>query len=275
MPDITIKIYGESGAAHAHAILLHFGFTAKDETTFFSNFGYDLRQNLAETYNTKDRKDSHKKLGKGWFQTIIPIPNELLAHIKSVKSQNIQKKGKVKFEEIALKLKTEPTPTFAPKQIPNYASPQERNFYNAINILETELVNFGMRGIKTADVRVDYLKTIKLMSEEFVESVQSGKLTAEKGAIEANKMRNIIFEISRKKDYELFRAYAVSQKSTAPTFDWFLEKYSQQRFKVSFTSLIFQKQRNDVFFDVVVAAGKDSQRVSNIASFLGKAGKVC
>jgi hypothetical protein len=275
MPNITIKIYGESGAAHAHAILRYFGFTTKDETTFLSNYGYDLRQGLTETYHTNDKKDSHKKIGKGWFQIVIPISDELFNRIRAVKAQNVRKKGKAKFEEITLKLITEPVPAFTPAQIPSYATPQERNFYNAINILETELVNFGIRGIKTADVRADYMKTIKLMSDEFIEKVQSGKISPEKGAVEANQLRNVIYEISRKKDYELFRAYAVSIKETPKTFDWFLEKYSQKRFKVSFDSLFSQQQRNDVFFDVVVAAGKDSQSVSNTAKFLGKAGKVC
>jgi hypothetical protein len=273
--QIKVKMYGESGAAHAHAILRHFGFTIKDEQLFVSLNGYDLRQTFVDTYSKNDKKESHKSVSKGWFEVIIPISDDLFAKIKAVKKQNAQKNGNAILEEIGIKLKNDPTPIFRSAQIPSYATPQETNFYNAISVLETELVNFGYRGVQTADVRADYLKTIKFASEEFVELVQSGKISAEEGAKRANLLRNVIFEMSRRKDSELFRAYAQSLKSEAKPFDWFLERYSKKLYKTNFASLATQEQRNAVFLEIAIASGRDNGKVSKLAPLLGRAGKVC
>lgn len=118
------------------------------------------------------------------------------------------------------------------------------------------------------------MKTIKLASDEFVELVNSGKITPKEGALRANKLRNVLFEISRRKDFDLGRSIAEYYKPEARPFEWFLERYSKQRFGGEFSTLL-ESQKNKIFLDVVVAAGRDNKGISSVTPYLGKAGKAC
>lgn len=83
-----------------------------------------------------------------------------------------------------------------------------------------------------------------------------------------------MFEISRRKDYDLGRSIAEYYKPTAKPFEHFLEHYSGQMFSKSFSSLA-ENERNAVYYEVVLAAGRNNERISSIAPWLGRAGKVC
>lgn len=267
--SIRIRMKGESPEAHADAILTYYGFSKSNEDTFKAKYGYDLRQSFIDTYKSGDRRSAHKAVGKGYFEVRIPLSQTLVAQIKSIKnpiSSNLS--GSNVNSNVNLTELRQPTP------VPKNATPAERNFYQEIDLFQTEAMNFGFRMEKMAEVRGDYMKTIKFASEEFIEFVQSGKITPEEGALRASKLRNVLFEISRRKDYDLGRSIAEYYKPEAKPFEWFLQRYSKQRFGQDF-SVLLESQKNEVFLDVVVAAGRDNKGISRVTPYLGKFGKVC
>lgn len=274
LPDddelISVRMKGETPEAHAAAILAYYNFTKADEDTFKVKFGFDLRQSFIERFKSNDDPTSHRAVGKGNFDVKIPIDRSLVKQIEAIKNpiSSILSDGTGNSNVNLTELRQ---PTVVPKN----AAPAVRDFYRAIDLFQTEAVNFGFRLEKMAEVRPDYLKTVKFASDEFVELVKSGKISYEEGALRASRLRNVLFEISRRKDYDLGRSIAEYYKPAAKPFEWFLEKYAQKRFSLSFSSLTSQAQKDAVFLDVVVAAGRDNKGISGAVPYLGKFGKVC
>lgn len=151
-----------------------------------------------------------------------------------------------------------------PTPVPKNAAPAVQNFYRELDLFKTTAMNFGYQLDKLAEVRADYLKTIKFASDEFVELVESGQISFEEGSLRANKLRNVLFEISRRKDYDLGRSLAKYFKPEARPFEWFLERYAQKRFSLSFSSLTSQARKDAVYLDIVIAAGRDNKGISGI-----------
>ncbi len=285
---ITVKMRGQTPAAHADAILGHYKFTKTDEAKFKKLYGFDLRQDLTDAYTRKDNKAAHSALGKGLYQVEIPIPKELLAQIRAVKSANQPQEPKQTVAEkngydasnlLRNRLENQlpnpqPIPQPAPTPVNPNATPAEKELYKAVDVMRAELTNFGYRGIQVENVRADYLRSIKDTSDEILEMVKSGQISPEEGASRASKMRNVIVELNRGKDSELGRAIAESLKKEGKTLDELLETYSGKRFKQTF-SVLPQAEKDAVFLDVVMAAGRDRSSVSKLAPLLGKAGKVC
>ena len=267
---IQVRMKGTSPEAHAVAILAYFGFSVADEDTFEVKYGYDLRQNFVDSHRENDNPASHQAVGKGFYDVRIPLPRDLVAQIKSIKNPvSSYLAGASGNSNVGLADLGHPTP------VPKNATPAEREFYRGIDLFRTELMNFGSRMDLTGDVRTDYLKTIRFAANEFVDLVKSGHISYEEGARRANGLRNVIFEMSRRTDSELFRAYAQLIKPKPKLFEWFLEHYSKEVFKKGFSALTTEAQRNRVYYEVILAAGRDNKAVSGITPYLGTAGKVC
>jgi hypothetical protein len=108
---ITVTMRGTTPAAHADAILRHFGISRADEQAFKEKYGYDLRQSLADNYSKNDNAKSHYAVGGGNYRDDIPISGGLVAQIKQIKSQQ------------------QPTPTVVATPSPNQVF-AERNGYD-------------------------------------------------------------------------------------------------------------------------------------------------
>ncbi len=268
--EICVRMKGESPEAHADAIFIYFGFSKSNEDTFKAKYGYDLRQSFVDTYKNGDKRSAHKAIGKGYFEVIIPLSQTLVEQIKSIKnpiSSNLSN-GSLNSAVNPAEL-TRPTP------VPKNAMPAERDFYRVLDLLKTEGMNFGSRLVQDAEVRTDYLKTIKLASNEFIELAQSGQISYEEAARRANLLRNYIMEVSRGKNSDLGRAIAEFLKKEGLTLEKSIAYRLSQRFPGRLFATLTQEEKNLVFFDVIVGAGKDRKAVSGIAPYLGKFGKVC
>lgn len=267
--SIRVRMKGESPEAHADAILAYFGYSKSNEDTFKSKYGYDLRQSFVDTYKSGDKRSAHKSVGKGYFEVTIPLSQTLVAQIKSIKnpiSSNLPNgNGNSNVSESELR---RPTP------VPKNAAPAVQNFYRELDLFKTEAMNFGYRMEKMADVRADYLKTIKLASDEFKDLVESGQISYEEGARRANLLRNYIVETSRGKDSDFGRAIAEFLKKEGPTLETSVAKYAGTRFPGRLLSTLSQEEKNLVYMDVIIAAGRDRSTISKLAPYLGKAGKV-
>ncbi len=84
---ITVTMKGTTPAAHADAILKHFGMSKVDERAFEEKFGYDLRQYLTDNYSKNDSAKSHRAVGGGKYEVLIPISSGLIGQIKQAKSE--------------------------------------------------------------------------------------------------------------------------------------------------------------------------------------------
>ncbi len=208
---ITVRIKGETGSAHATAILAYFGFTATTETTFHQKYGYSLRNHFTEFYSKNDSRSSHKNLGNGVFEVRIPISAGLYAKIKEIVNPGFDSIGSIDGSGV--------NDLFRPLPIPENAASSEKLFYQEINTLRSVLVNFGSRAIQSSEVRAEYLRLIKISSDEFIELVKSGIITPEEGAFRASALRNFVLDMSRGKDSELGRAIAESLKKEGLSFD--------------------------------------------------------
>lgn len=268
---ITVIMKGETPTAHADAILAYYNFTKSNEDTFKTKYGYDLRQNLIETYSTGDERKSHEAIGGGRFKVLIEMSRTLVEQIESVKnpiSSSLNDGDSIGNSNFSV------TDFGRPTTVAKNATPAEKGFYQAIDLLKTQAMNFGSRMVQDADVRADYLKTIKYASEEFIELVKSGKISYEEGARRAGILRNYILEVSRGKNSDLGRALAEFLKKEGPTLQDLLTKYAKSKFQRVF-SILSQAEQEAVYFEVIVAAGRDRKTVSGIAPYLGKFGKVC
>lgn len=265
--SIRVRMKGESPEAHADAILIYYGFGKSDEDTFKSKYSYDLRRNFTDNYKNADKRSAHKAIGNGYFEVTIPLSRDLVKQIEAIKipiSSNLPgNTGNVGVAELS-----RPTP------VSKNATPAEREFYRTLDLFKTEAMNFGYQLDKTGDVRADYLKTIKLASDEFIELVKSGKITPEEGGRRANLLRNYIVVTSRGKDADLGRAIAEYLKKQGPTFEEAVAYRAKNRFPGRLLTSLTQAEKDLVYLDVIIGAGKDRKAVSGIAPYLGKAGKV-
>lgn len=268
--SIRVRMKGESPEAHAEAILDYFGYNPSNEDTFKVKYGYDLRKSFVDGYSRKDTRSAHKAVGKGYFEVTIPLSKTLFAQIKSIKnpiSSNLPNGGgnaNVSESEVR-------RPTVVPKN----AAPAVQGFYRELDLFKTEAMNFGSRLVQDAAVRADYIKTIQLASDEFIELVESGQIPYEEGARRANLLRNYILQTSRGKNSEFGRAIAEFLKKEGPTLEQSIAKRAGTRFPGRLLAALTQEEKDLVYLDVIIGAGGNRKTVSGIAPYLGKFGKVC
>jgi hypothetical protein len=93
------------------------------------------------------------------------------------------------------------------------------NLETALRELESTAIAFGLRFIKMAEIRTTYTQQIAEMSKSIKYAVESGELSATKGAELAHGMRNEILKMGRSHDFDLGRALAQSMKKEGIAFE--------------------------------------------------------
>ena len=142
----------------------------------------------------------------------------------------------------------------------------------SLEVLKDEAFNFGKRFIQDSKVREEYLKAVKLFSEETLTAVSRGDIDASEAAKLTHAMRNEILELSRLKSSDIGLAQAQALKATGLGLDQLMEKYAQKLYKKAFSSLSEAEQRA-VYLEIVQSAGRANPKVSIRAARLGIVGK--
>src|SRR5206468_3155917 len=137
---------------------------------------------------------------------------------------------------------------------------------------ESSAVDFGQRFIKDARVRENYVAQAKRVSEEILEEVHSGRISAQAGAQKAVGMRNGLLDASRLNNSDIGRAISEAEKATGKAIEELMEKYAGEKFGQEFAQLGAAEQ-DVVFIEIVRAAGRPSPRFTKLAAIGGKAGK--
>ncbi len=119
-----------------------------------------------------------------------------------------------------------------------------------------------------------YNRQMKAATQDLLQEVKSGKRTAESAMKIAQEMRNSLMELIRTtRTSEPVLAYVRSKKREGKTLTWPLNKYSQEIYGMDFEKLKTQSRKNNVYLEIVRAAGRPNFKENALAKNLGRAGK--
>jgi LysM repeat protein len=152
-------------------------------------------------------------------------------------------------------------------------SDQNEDFRQALELFQEEAANFARVAIQDAAVRKQYLQLIRQMSDDILGKVIAGTLSPRDAADLAVAARNNFLGPLRDESSSLGKALAEWLKKNGRTLNELTDKYAGSKFKMPFGKLS-AAQQNDVYVEIVKAAGRDNPAVSKWVSRLGKAGKV-
>jgi hypothetical protein len=129
----------------------------------------------------------------------------------------------------------------------------------ALELMEGAALRFSLDAISDEKIRMSYLKNIKRMSQQTLEDVKAGKITAQEGVAFSNEMRNKILMEHRKWTSAQGLAVVQKKKSDGRTLKWVLDRYSNDLFKKSYESLSAAEQKK-VHYIILEAAGRDDAK---------------
>ncbi len=144
----------------------------------------------------------------------------------------------------------------------------------AIRQLEVTANNFAVRLIRSAQVRAAYVEKIKEMSKSIRLAVNTGELSASRGAEIANQMRNQIMDMQRARDFDLGRSLAKRMKSKGISLEESIAR-AMKKLKLEgkpFNQLSGQQQRQ-VLMEVIESAGRSRPAVTQKIPRLRWAGR--
>ncbi|MDA1016877.1 MAG: hypothetical protein O3A00_20765 [Planctomycetota bacterium] len=142
----------------------------------------------------------------------------------------------------------------------------------AIEKYHSASLNFAYEAITNAAVREAYLREIQAMSDSMLKAYESGQYTAEEAANLANQFRNQILDASRARQTTLGKSVSEALKKQGKAVEELLNKYALDRFKKTFDSLD-DAAKEEVFVEVIKAAGRDRKMATTLASRLKWGGR--
>lgn len=129
--------------------------------------------------------------------------------------------------------------------------------------LEATANTFAVRLARSAQVRAAYVQQIREMSRSIRSAVETGELSASRGAEIANQMRNQIMDMQRARDFDLGRSLAQRMKSRRISLEKSIAR-AMKKFDlegIPFNQLSGQQQRQ-VFMEVIDSAGRSRPTVT-------------
>lgn len=134
----------------------------------------------------------------------------------------------------------------------------------ALQEMEATATSFALRHAWMGEVRVAYVQQIREMSQSLRVAVESGEISAQKGAEVANQMRSQIREMQSLRDFDLGRSLARARKAQGLALEQAIAK-AMKHFGwegKSFESLTGAQQR-DVYLRVIEHSGHSQPAVTN------------
>lgn len=147
-------------------------------------------------------------------------------------------------------------------------------FDHVIRALEADIANAGAHLAVDASARQAYARQIRLMSDELVAAVGSGRLSWAQAAQQAQETRNVIMEVIRGRSTPVGRAMAEAMKSQGRTLNELVGQKTQRLFgpNARFDALS-ASQKNTVYAEIVASAGKSRPEVTAAMRRLSHAGR--
>lgn len=145
---------------------------------------------------------------------------------------------------------------------------------NAIEAFEAAAAKFSRDAITDANVRINYTKNIKRISEEVRALVNSKSITVKEGATFCNEMRNKIMMEVRAVTSPQGRAVAQKMKGEGKSLEYLMNKYAGDKYGGKKFSQLTQVQKNAVLYEIIEASGRDNAKFSATTRRLQIIGKV-
>lgn len=147
-------------------------------------------------------------------------------------------------------------------------------FDNTIRSLEAEVSNLGTHLAIDSAARQAYTRQIALMAEELSAAANSGRISWDQAAQQAQETRNLVMEMIRGRSTPVGRAMAEQLKREGRTLnDLIARKVQQLHGSSARFDALAPNQRNAVYAEIVAAAGRSNPRVTAAMRRLSYAGR--
>lgn len=143
------------------------------------------------------------------------------------------------------------------------ADDKKQDFETALREFELAANNFAIRFIKMAEVRAWYRDQAQEMSRSLRAAVESGEISAQRGAELAHGARNEILDMARRRDFDLGRSIAEAMKKNGISFEEAIKR-ALKNLKLDgqpFEKLSGADQRR-VLIEVIESAGRPRPRAN-------------
>ncbi|MGE8099623.1 hypothetical protein [Pseudomonas fluorescens] len=133
---------------------------------------------------------------------------------------------------------------------------QDSPLDKALELMEGTALRFSLDAISDEKVRASYTKNIKRMSQQTLEDVKAGKITAREGVQFSNEMRNKILMEHRKVTSAQGLAVVQKKKAGGRDLQKLFDRYSNDLFKKNY-DFLSPAEQNKVHYTILEAAGRD------------------
>lgn len=144
----------------------------------------------------------------------------------------------------------------------------------AIASFEAAAARFSVDAISDANVRAQYAKNIKRISDEVKKLVDAREITVKEGTLFCHQMRNKILVETREVLSPQTRAYSVKKKPVGLPLENLLDKYAGKEFKGKLFSQLSEVEKNKVYYKIIESSGRNDVSVTSEARKLRVLGKV-
>lgn len=148
------------------------------------------------------------------------------------------------------------------------------DFDNAIQSLEAQIANLGAHLTMDARARMAYTREIRKMADQLRNNAAAGKITWAQAAKEAQETRNLIMDIVRHRSTPVGRSMAQRLKSQGYSLNELIGTQTKRKYG---QSAVFSKlsagQKNKIYADIVMSAGKSNPGVTQAMSRISYAGR--
>lgn len=145
-------------------------------------------------------------------------------------------------------------------------------FQKALHLFESESAAFAKSVIADPAARLDYIRHTKAATSELIELVKQRKITPHEAARSANAMRNQLMVLARSQLSDFGLATSRDMKANGRVLAELEESYAKKRFGRAFSTLA-ETERNQVWMEIVHAAGRANPKVNLKAKWFGMAGR--
>jgi ribosomal protein L18E len=147
-----------------------------------------------------------------------------------------------------------------------------RSAQDDIWALEVISSNFAVRFIPDAQTRSMYLNETKSFARALQQKLATGSIGAQEAAIQAQQMRNVIMNSMRGRTSDFGLALAEFMKKEGKTLAQLEEKYADELFRKTFSTLAKEEQCK-VWIKIVEKSGQPQRMASVGAKVMGHVGR--
>lgn len=148
----------------------------------------------------------------------------------------------------------------------------QRRLQRAVDALMADAFAFGTRFINDARLREAYVRAARETATDLLHRAETGAITYEAAAREANTLRNAIMETTRARTSEVMRAYAESLKAQGLTLEGLVARHAQEMFGKAPEALSLA-EREQVMKRILEGAARARPSVTAQARNLGRLGR--